>query len=68
MSLLMCTCDRGYHLMGDDPCPDRVEHEQPSRLWRGIGFALLLSLPLYGLIYAAVKLVAYVASKLAGVL
>ena len=57
MSLILCGC-RGstWHLAGDDDCPER-----PSRLLRGVGIALLISLP----IDAAIVLAAL---KLAGVL
>ena len=50
MSLILCGC-RGstWHLAGDDDCPER-----PSRLLRGVGIALLISLPIDAAIVWAV--------------
>jgi len=44
MGLLICGCDER----------DRDEHS--GSLLKGVGWALLLSLPLWGLIYAVLKL------------
>jgi len=49
MSLILCSCDLGWHLAGDDACPER-----PPRLLRGVGIALLISLPIDAAIVWAV--------------
>jgi hypothetical protein len=50
MGLLICDCDRGFHQPGET-CSNR-----DGSLLKGIGWALLLALPLWGLIYAVLKL------------
>jgi len=52
MGLLICDCDRGFHQFGER-CSGR---DREGSLLKGVGWALLLSLPLWGLIYAVLKL------------
>jgi len=53
VSLILCNCDRGYHLAGDGNCPDAARFSQPLKT---IAWGVALSLPLWGLIYAVLKL------------